>query len=108
MDELTKLFEAIAQEKTKNLELEKQELLKTVEKTKKKQAHKKKVQEEEAYREEHARQLAAGEIPPEEMKNVFNLGIGYCIVTSPDGEDNIHMIVNRNGLDSWTIGEVVL
>ena len=52
--------------------------------------------------------MMAGEIPPEEMKNVFNLGIGYCIVTSPDGEDNIHMIVNRNGLDSWTIGEVVL
>lgn len=46
MDELTKLFEAIAQEKTKNLELEKQELLKTVEKTKKKQAHKKRVQED--------------------------------------------------------------
>ena len=52
--------------------------------------------------------MMAGEIPPEEMKNVFNLGIGYCIVTSPEGEDNIHMIVNRNGLDSWTIGEVVL
>ena len=52
--------------------------------------------------------MMAGDIPPEEMKNVFNLGIGYCIVTSPDGEDNIHMIVNRNGLDSWTIGEVVL
>jgi len=52
--------------------------------------------------------MMAGEISPEEMKNVFNLGIGYCIVTSPDGEDNIHMIVNRNGLDSWTIGEVVL
>ncbi len=52
--------------------------------------------------------MMAGDIPPEEMKNVFNLGIGYCIVTSPDGEDNIHMIVNRNGLDSWTIGEIVL
>ena len=52
--------------------------------------------------------MMAGEISPEEMKNIFNLGIGYCIVTSPDGEDNIHMIVNRNGLDSWTIGEVVL
>tara|TARA_A100001388_G_scaffold183559_1_gene137654 strand:+ start:154 stop:1122 length:969 start_codon:yes stop_codon:yes gene_type:complete len=52
--------------------------------------------------------MMAGEIPPEEMKNVFNLGIGYCIVTSPDGEENIHMIVNRNGLNSWTIGEVVL
>jgi len=52
--------------------------------------------------------MMAGQISPEEMKNVFNLGIGYSIVTSPDGEDNIHMIINRNGLNSWTIGEVVL
>ena len=52
--------------------------------------------------------MMAGEIPPEEMKRVFNLGIGYCIVTSPDGEENIHHIVKRNKLKSWTIGEVVL
>ena len=52
--------------------------------------------------------MMAGEIPPEEMKRVFNLGIGYTIVTSPDGEENIHHIINRNGLNSWTIGEVVV
>ena len=52
--------------------------------------------------------MMAGEIAPEEMKRVFNLGIGYCIITSPDGEDNIHHIVKKNGLKSWTIGEVVL
>ena len=52
--------------------------------------------------------MMAGEIPPEEMRRVFNLGIGYCIITSPDGEDNIHHIVKRNGLKSWTIGKVVL
>ena len=52
--------------------------------------------------------MIAGEIAPEEMKRVFNLGIGYCIITSPDGEDNIHHLVNKNGLNSWTIGEVVL
>ena len=52
--------------------------------------------------------MMAGEIAPEEMKRVFNLGIGYCIITSPDGEDNIHHLVNKNGLNSWTIGKVVL
>ena len=52
--------------------------------------------------------MIAGEIAPEEMKRVFNLGIGYCIITSPDGEDNIHHLVNKNGLNSWTIGKVVL
>ena len=30
--------------------------------------------------------MLAGEIPEEEMKRVFNLGIGFCIVVPPDVE----------------------
>jgi len=52
--------------------------------------------------------MLAGEIPKEEMINVFNLGIGYCIVTSPNNEVNIHNIIEDLGFKSWTIGEVVL
>ena len=52
--------------------------------------------------------MLAGEIPQEEMINVFNLGIGYCIVTSPNNEENIHNIIEDSGFRSWTIGEVVL
>ena len=52
--------------------------------------------------------MLAGEIPQEEMINVFNLGIGYCIVTSPNNECNIHDIIEDLGFRSWTIGEVVL
>ena len=52
--------------------------------------------------------MLAGEIPKEEMINVFNLGIGYCIVTSPNNEVNIHNIIEVLGFKSWTIGEVVL
>ena len=52
--------------------------------------------------------MLAGEIPEEEMINVFNLGIGYCIVTSPNNEENIHKIIEDLGFRSWTIGEVVL
>ena len=52
--------------------------------------------------------MLAGEIPEEEMINVFNLGIGYCIVTSPNNESNIHNIIEDVGFRSWTIGEVVL
>ena len=52
--------------------------------------------------------MLAGEIPQEEMINVFNLGIGYCIVTSPSNESNIHNIIEDVGFRSWTIGEVVL
>lgn len=52
--------------------------------------------------------MLAGEIPEEEMINVFNLGIGYCVVTSPNNEKNIHNIIEDLGFKSWTIGEVVL
>ena len=42
----------------------------------------------------------AGEIPEEEMKRVFNLGIGFCIIVPPDvnGIDN--------DIECWEIGEV--
>ncbi|MBB38096.1 MAG: hypothetical protein CL515_04000 [Actinobacteria bacterium] len=46
MDELKKLFEAIAQEKTRNLKLEEEKVLKQVEKTQKRQAHKEQVKED--------------------------------------------------------------
>ena len=41
----------------------------------------------------------AGEIPEEEMKRVFNLGIGFCLIVPP--EIDIHTTI-----PSWTIGEV--
>jgi len=30
--------------------------------------------------------MLAGEVPEEEMKRVFNLGIGFCIIVPPDVE----------------------
>ena len=50
----------------------------------------------------------AGEIPPEEMKNVFNLGIGYCLVVPEEVETDIHSRITGHGLKSWTIGKVVV
>ena len=52
--------------------------------------------------------MLAGDISEEEMINVFNLGIGYCIVTSSNNEENIHNIIEDLGFRSWTIGEIVL
>jgi len=43
--------------------------------------------------------MCAGEIVEEEMKKVFNLGIGFCLVVPPDID--IHTTI-----PSWTIGEV--
>ena len=42
----------------------------------------------------------AGEIEEEEMRRVFNLGIGFCLVVPPD--------VTIDNIECWTIGEVVV
>ena len=42
----------------------------------------------------------AGDISEEEMRNVFNLGIGYCLVVPPD--------VTIDNIECFTIGEVVV
>ncbi len=52
--------------------------------------------------------MMAGEIPPEEMKKVFNLGIGYCIVVNPEYQDHVHKIIDGCGFKSWTIGDIVV
>ena len=46
MDELKKLFEAVAKEKTRNQQLQKEEILKEVEKSQKKKTHSKKIQDD--------------------------------------------------------------
>lgn len=52
--------------------------------------------------------MLAGEIPPEEMKRVFNLGIGYCLVVPEESENDTHDTIDAFGYKSWTIGKVVL
>jgi len=52
--------------------------------------------------------MLAGEIPPEEMKRVFNLGIGYCLVIPEESEKDTHDTIDAFGYKSWTIGKVVL
>ena len=52
--------------------------------------------------------MISGEIPEEEMKKVFNLGIGYCVVIPKDAEYDAHDTIKSVGYKSWTIGEVVL
>jgi len=50
----------------------------------------------------------AGDIAEEEMKNVFNLGIGFCLVVPPDAIQLTQEIINDMpyGMRSWVIGEV--
>ena len=50
--------------------------------------------------------MMAGEIPEEEMKNVYNLGIGYCLVVPLEVVEEVKTFISRYGLKSWIIGEV--
>ena len=52
--------------------------------------------------------MLAGEIPEEEMKKVFNLGIGYCLVVPEESENDTHDTIDAFGYKCWTIGKVVL
>ena len=49
--------------------------------------------------------MLAGEIPPEEMKNVFNLGIGYCVVVPEEAIKDTQDIISQHELRSWVIAE---
>tara|TARA_Y100001963_G_scaffold44359_1_gene62256 strand:- start:150 stop:506 length:357 start_codon:yes stop_codon:yes gene_type:complete len=52
--------------------------------------------------------MLAGEIPEEEMKKVFNLGIGYCLVVPPDEQliTDMQLRIYGHGYNSWTIGYI--
>jgi len=51
--------------------------------------------------------MLAGEIPPEEMKNVFNLGIGYCLVVPENVAIDVQLRIEGHGLRSWVIGDII-
>ena len=44
-----------------------------------------------------------GNISDDEMKRVFNLGIGYCLIVHPEAADDIVQIIDE---DCWIIGEI--
>ena len=51
--------------------------------------------------------MLAGEIPEEEMKNVFNLGIGYCLVVPENVATDVQLRIHGHGLQSWIIGDII-
>ena len=50
--------------------------------------------------------MLSGEIPEEEMKRTFNMGIGYCVVVPANVAGDTKSIIKTYGLNSWIIGEV--
>jgi phosphoribosylformylglycinamidine cyclo-ligase len=51
-------------------------------------------------------QKSAG-LEEKEMSDIFNMGIGFVIISRPEQVDSITRDLKRNQLESWTIGEVV-
>ena len=50
----------------------------------------------------------AGDISEDEMRNVFNLGIGYCVVVPPESVEDVKQRVYKHEMRCWTICEVVV
>lgn len=48
----------------------------------------------------------AGDIAEDEMRNVFNLGIGFCLVVPPEVVYYTQEYILEYGMNSWIIGEV--
>lgn len=48
-----------------------------------------------------------GEIEPEEMAKVFNMGVGLALVVSPFYAESIRTQLNDFGLESWEIGQII-
>jgi phosphoribosylformylglycinamidine cyclo-ligase len=48
-----------------------------------------------------------GQIAPEEMFRVFNMGIGFCVVVSPTSADRVKEIAEAHGYRAWTLGHCV-
>ncbi len=48
-----------------------------------------------------------GNVPEDEMRRAFNLGLGFVIVADPDRETEILDALRRGGEQAWRVGRVV-
>jgi phosphoribosylformylglycinamidine cyclo-ligase len=48
-----------------------------------------------------------GNVPEDEMRSVFNLGVGLCAVVAEDDAERALEVLRGEGCDAWRIGEVV-
>jgi len=48
-----------------------------------------------------------GEVPEEEMRKVFNLGVGFCTVVPPGAVESGLEALRGAGCGAWRIGEVM-
>ncbi len=48
----------------------------------------------------------AGDVPPKEMWNVFNMGIGFVLMVSPYYADHITGMLEKSGETVYRIGHI--
>jgi phosphoribosylformylglycinamidine cyclo-ligase len=51
--------------------------------------------------------MLSGEIPEEEMKKTFNMGIGYCVVVPANVATDVQLRIHGHDMKSWVIGDIV-
>ncbi len=47
-----------------------------------------------------------GQVSKEEMARVFNMGVGFVVIASPEAADNVIKALNESGETAWRIGEI--
>ena len=47
-----------------------------------------------------------GNVPDDEMRRVFNLGVGFCAVVAPEESENAVATLKGSGCEAWRIGTV--
>jgi phosphoribosylformylglycinamidine cyclo-ligase len=50
---------------------------------------------------------ASGRVSDAEMYQVFNMGVGFCVVTTPAAADQVHAIARQHGVTAYDLGQAV-
>jgi phosphoribosylformylglycinamidine cyclo-ligase len=50
---------------------------------------------------------ARGRVSEAEMYQVFNMGVGFCVVTTPEMADRVHAIASQHGVVAHVLGHAV-
>ena len=50
---------------------------------------------------------ARGRVSEAEMYQVFNMGVGFCVVTAPAAAAHVHAIVRQHGITAYDLGHAV-
>jgi phosphoribosylformylglycinamidine cyclo-ligase len=50
---------------------------------------------------------ARGRVSDAEMYQVFNMGVGFCVVTTPAAANQVHAIARQHGVTAYNLGRAI-